>query len=136
EGGLELRLSLQPLRAVLNWHQSSGHDLSVELWPAPHADDLVRVLAQAAPSVGAHVALELMRRADDTARPLIDAVLDALGLLRGAPGDVDRALRPLAGLLSDPAGWLRSTGSLASSPLKIQSLFDALRPLMGLAGSA
>ena len=74
------------------------------------------MLAKAAPSLGGHVALEMMRRADDAARPLIDAVLDALGMLAGAAGDAERALRPLAGLLADPAGWLRSADSLAASP--------------------
>ncbi|MCE3285525.1 MAG: putative transcriptional activator SRCAP-like protein, partial [Steroidobacteraceae bacterium] len=39
-------------------------------------------------------------------------------------------------MFADPAGWLRSAGSLAASPLKIQSLLDALRPLMGLDGEA
>ena len=48
----------------------------------------------------------------------------------------DRAIRPLAGLLRDPAGWLRSADSLAANPVKIQGLFDALRPLMGLDGAA
>lgn len=135
-GGLQLQITLAPFTVSLHWHQSSTASQTVPLWPAADAQALARVLAQAAPSLAAHAALELMRRADDEARPLIDAVLDALGLLSGAAGDAQRALRPLAGLLADPAAWLRSAGSLASSPLKIQSLFDALRPLMGLAGAA
>ena len=56
-------------------------------------------------------------------------------MLAGAAGDAERALRPLAGLLADPAGWLRSADSLAASPAKIQALFDALRPLLGVAGA-
>ena len=54
-------------------------------------------------------------------------------MLAGAASDAERALRPLAGLIADPVGWLRSAGSLAANPIKIQALFDALRPLMGLA---
>jgi hypothetical protein len=135
-GGLQLQLALDPFAVSLHWHQSSTRTVTAPLWPAPDAQALARMLAQASPSLAAHVALELMRRADDEARPLIDAMLDALGLLAGAASDAERALRPLAGLLADPAGWLRSAGSLAANPLKIQALFDALRPLMGLAGAA
>ncbi len=133
-GGLQVQLDLAPLRVSLRWHQPGGRTDTVALWPAPDASGLARMLAQSAPSLAAHVALELMRRADASARPVIDAMLDALGLLSGAASDAERALRPLAGLLSDPAGWLRSAGSLAANPLKIQSLFDALRPLMELPG--
>ena len=134
-GGLQLQLDLNPLRVSLHWHRSGGSSDVATLWPAPDGQALARMLAQAAPSLGAHVALEVMRRADATARPVIDAALDALGLLAGAATDAERALRPLAGLIQDPAGWLRSAGSLAANPVKIQALFDALRPLMGLPGA-
>ncbi|MFT3666668.1 DUF6603 domain-containing protein [Piscinibacter sp.] len=134
-GGVQLRIALNPFSVALHWHQSDTRTEVVPLWPVPDGQALARLLAQAAPSLAAHVALELMRRADEQARPLIDAMLDALGMLAGAAADAERALRPLAGLLADPAGWLRSAGSLAANPLKIQALFDALRPLMGLAGA-
>jgi hypothetical protein len=134
-GGLQVRVTLAPFAVSLHWNQSSTRSVVVPLWPSPDGQALARVLAQAAPSLAAHVALELMRRADDDARPLIDAVLDALGLLAGAASDAERALRPLAGLLADPAAWLRSAGSLAANPVKIQALFDALRPLMNLPGT-
>ncbi|HPG77221.1 MAG TPA: hypothetical protein PK756_01065 [Piscinibacter sp.] len=130
-GGLQLQLDLNPLRVSLLWHRSGGSSEVAALWPAPDGQALARMLAQAAPSLGAHVALEVMRRADAAARPAIDAALDALGLLAGVASDAERALRPLAGLIADPAGWLRSAGSLAANPLKIQALFDALRPLIG-----
>lgn len=131
-GGVQLQIALNPFAVDLHWHQSSTRTVVAPLWPAPDGEALARLLAQAAPSLAAHVALELMRRADEEARPLVDAMLDALGMLSGAASDTERALRPLAGLLADPAGWLRSAGSLAANPLKIQALFDALRPLMGL----
>ena len=76
-----------------------------------------------------------MRHADDAVRPVIDAVLDALGVLGGVAGELERPLRPLAGLLADPAGWLRSPASLAAQPAKIQGLLDALRPLLGIGGA-
>jgi len=135
-GSLQVQVALAPFAVTLQWQQSATNQVVVPLWPQPDGQALARVLAQAAPSLAAHVTLELMRRADAEARPLIDAVLDALGMLNGAASDAERALRPLAGLLADPAAWLRSAGSLASSPLKIQALFDALRPLMKLQGVA
>ena len=46
--------------------------------------------------MAAHVALELMRNADEEARELIDAMLDALGMLGGTAADEIRPLRPLA----------------------------------------
>lgn len=134
-GGLNLTVDLNPMRAALQWHQPGGTTDTVALWPNPDPLAIARTVAKAAPSLGGQVALELMRRADDTARPVIDAVLDAFGLLSGTVSDVDRSIRPLAGLLADPAGWLRSADSLAASPAKIQGLFDALRPLLGIAGA-
>ncbi len=133
-GGLNVLIDLRPFQVTLRWHQPGGAAESAVLWPNPSGAPLARMLANAAPGLGGQVALEVMRRADEGARPVIDALLDALGLLSGAPGDPDRALRPLAGLLADPAGWLRSPASLAASPAKIQALFDALRPLLGIAG--
>lgn len=135
-GGLQLQLGLKPFGATLVWHHSGGGSDSAALWPAPDGQAMARMLAHAAPALSAQVALELMRRADDATRPLIDAALDALGFLQGLPGDADRSLRPLAGFVRDPLGWLGSAGSLAAQPAKLQALFDALRPLMGLAGAA
>jgi hypothetical protein len=135
-GGLQLRFTLQPFAGSVHWHHPGGGSDSAVLWPAPDAAALARMLARGAPALGGQLALEILRRADEDARPLIDAVLDALGLLGGVVGDAERALRPVAGLLRDPSGWLRSSGSLASSPLKVQGLFDALRPVLGLAGAA
>ncbi len=134
-GALQLALDLAPLTASLHWRQPSGSVEAIALWPHPDSGTLARSLARAAPSLGAHLSLELMRRADDEARPVIDAVLDALGMLGGELGDELRPLRPLAGLLADPAGWLRSSESLGAQPAKAQALFDALRPLTGLGGS-
>ncbi|HSQ28716.1 MAG TPA: DUF6603 domain-containing protein [Gemmatimonadaceae bacterium] len=134
-GGVEVVLGLSPFQVKLNWHQAGGATDVVTLWPSPDAAAIGRTIARAAPSLAAHVALELMRRADDSARPVIDAALDALGVLGGTVGDAYRPIRPLAGLLADPAGWLRSPQSLGSGPAKIQGLFDALRPLLGISGA-
>jgi large repetitive protein len=134
-GGLNLIVDLNPLHVTLQWHQPGGATDSATLWPNPEAAPLARMLAKAGPSLGGQVGLELMRRADDTARPIIDAVLDSLGLLGGSIGDSDRPIRPLAGLLADPEGWFRSADSLAANPAKIQELFDAMRPLIGVGGA-
>ena len=134
-GGVEVVLGLSPFQAKLNWHQAGGATDVVTLWPSPDAAAIGRTIAKAAPSLAAHVALELMRRADDSARPVIDAGLDALGVLGGTAGDAYRPIRPLAGLLADPGGWLRSPQALGSGPAKIQGLFDALRPLLGVPGA-
>ncbi|MEJ8848347.1 DUF6603 domain-containing protein [Variovorax rhizosphaerae] len=135
-GNLSLLLALNPLNVSFQWHQAGGSIDTVAIWPIPDPAAIGRAIARSAPSIGGHAALELMRRADDTVRPLIDAALDALGLLNGTIGDAQRTIRPIAGLLADPAGYLRSSISLGANPAKIQSLFDALRPLLGAPGAA
>ncbi len=134
-GRLNLIVDLDPLQAALRWQRPGGASDHIALWPSPDPAAIARAVARAAPSLGGHAALELLRRPDPVVRSVIDAVLDSFGLLQGAPGDSRRAIRPLAGLLADPAGWLRSADSLAASPSKIQGLFDALRPLLGIAGA-
>ena len=47
------------------------------------------------------------------------------GLLERHVGDAQRAIRPLAGLLADPAGWLRSADSLA--PIRPRSRRCSMR---------
>ncbi len=135
-GALQLVVTLAPFAAGLHWRRPGGAVEDIALWPQPQGAALARAFAHAAPGLGGQLALELMRRADEDARPLIDAALDALGLLGGSPSDELRPLRPLAGLLADPAGWLRSSESIGSQPAKAQALLDALRPLTGLGGSA
>lgn len=136
-GGLQLEVGIAPLRARVLWTrpgQTAGAEV-IPLWPNPDAGQLTRALAAAAPSIGGHVALESMRRLDDTVRPIIDAALDAFGLLGGTPAQAYRPLRPLAGLIADPAGWLRGPNGPGSNPARLRGLLDALRPLLGVAGS-
>ncbi|WP_405218427.1 DUF6603 domain-containing protein [Agrococcus sp. Ld7] len=136
-GGLQLELGISPLRARLLWTrpgQVAGAEV-IPLWPDPDANQLARALAAAAPSLGGHVALESMRRLDDTVRPIIDAVLEALGLLGGTAAQQYRPLRPIAGLIADPAGWLRGPNGPGANPARLRGLLDALRPLLGVTGS-
>ncbi|MFL5937814.1 MAG: DUF6603 domain-containing protein [Gaiellaceae bacterium] len=134
-GRLQLVASLGPFAASLHWQRPGGAVDVIRLWPDPDPDAIARALVQAAPGLGAHAALDLMREADEDARPLIEAALDAAGLLGGSPGDAKRPLRPLAGLFADPAGWLRNGESIGTQPAKAQELLDAIRPLTGLGGS-
>ena len=134
-GALQLHVDLQPFTIGVQWHRPGGVVDHIAIWPSPDPGAIATAIGRAAPSLGGHAALELMRHADEAARPVIDAALDAVGLLSGAITDTDRRLRPLVGLLADPAGWLRSPDSIAAQPAKIQGLFDALRPLIGVAGA-
>ena len=133
-GAVRLTLDLAPAAVSLRWEQPSGRVEDIALWPAPDGAAIARALVGAAPALGAHVALDLVRELDADARVVIDAALDALGALGpGTPGE--RPLRPLAGLLTDPAGWLRSAESIAGQPAKAEVFLDALRPLTGLGGA-
>lgn len=135
-GALRLVVGLAPYAVRLSWTRPGGGTDLVELWPRPDPGALARSLVDAVPSLAGHIAVEILRDLDEDLRPLFDAVLDAVGLLSGAATDAERRLRPLAGLIADPAGWLRSADSLGSSAAKLQALFDALRPLTGIAGPA
>jgi hypothetical protein len=112
-GGLQLRAVFAAGQAPalqLHWHPAGAASTAAALWPQPDGPALLRMLAKASPAIGGHVALEMLRGLDASARPLIDAVLDAFGMLDGVVGDAERALRPVAGLIADPAGWLSSAG--------------------------
>ena len=84
-GGLQLRASLAAGQApalALHWHPAGAGAASVAaLWPQPDGAALLRMLAKASPAIGGQVALEMLRGLDASARPLIDAVLDAFGML-------------------------------------------------------
>ncbi|UNK57357.1 hypothetical protein MNQ95_14675 [Pseudoxanthomonas daejeonensis] len=134
-GGLQLQLDLDPFRVALDWQLPGGGSEAVELWPLPDPQALARMAARAAPGLAAQAAVETMRRADVAVRPVLDSALDTLGMLAGVASDAQRSLRPLVGMFADPVAWLRGSGALATDPVRIQALLDALRPLMGLPGS-
>lgn len=133
---LRVVVGLAPFGVRLVWQHPGGGVTDVDVWPAPDPAALARLVAEAAPSLAGHVAVEVLRGLDDALRPTVDAALDALGLLGEDVGDGVRRLRSLAPLVADPAGWLRGAGSLASSPARVQALLDALRPLVGVGGGA
>ena len=125
-------LELDPTRAVLRWRPagaSAPRDLP--LWPHLDPAAAVDVLLTLTPALLGQAAIEMLRRADATAKPIIDAALGAFGLLDDAP---EPSVRLPAGLLHDPAGWLRHAGAVGGQPARLVALLDALKPLLGLAG--
>ena len=89
------------------------------------------MLLQLTPALLGEAALEMLRAADETVKPVIDAVLGPFGLLDDVP---EPAVRLPVGLLHDPAGWLRHAGALGGQPARLVALLDALKPLLGLSG--
>ena len=131
-GGLQLQLDLNPLRVSLQWHRSGGSSEVATLWPAPDGQALARMLAQAAPSLGAHVALEVMRRADATR-----AAGDRCRARRAGParrrGQRRRALAAPAGRPDRRPGRLAAQRRLAGrqpaeDPGAVRCLAPADRP--------
>jgi hypothetical protein len=125
---------IQPSVALHLYTAGANASDVAALWPQPDATAAAHA-QKAAPSLAAHVAR------DDAPRRRRRAPADrrrarcARHALR-CGGDAEARAAPLAGLLADPAGWLRSADSVAASPLKIQGLFDALPLLLGVAGKA
>ena len=101
----------------------------ITLWPTLDAGPLGDLVVHVTPALFAQAALDVLRRADDTVRPIIDAALAAFGLL-DAVGD----LRLPVGLIQNPAGWLRHAETLGTDPARLVALVDAMKPLLGLTG--
>jgi hypothetical protein len=138
-GGAVLRLQTGPLRVQLEWHRPglTTPEL-IPLWPAPDAAALARVLVLLIPAQGLAMGLEYLRALDDTARPFVDAALDAVGLL-APPGTGQRAVLLPLGLLRDPVGWFQHQSAFGGaggfSAPRVVGLLDALKPIIGVAGN-
>lgn len=141
-GAAEARLAitLDPLAASLEL-ANPGRPVAdvVPLWPTADISALTARLPGALIANAARLGLDHLRNLDDGARPVLDAVLDALGLLSGAGGDAERRVLVPGMLLSHPGSWLRSAGVLGSAggllaPARVVALVDALKPILGLAG--
>lgn len=138
-GGLEIHLTTGPGRVVARWYRPGrvAPDV-IPLWPSPDPAAFARAAAQLVPAELARIALEVLRDLDETARPVVDAALTAVGLL-GPPDEegVRRVPLPVA-LLTDPVGWLRDGGVLGGADgfdaARIAATLDALKPLLGVAG--
>jgi hypothetical protein len=138
--GARLELTLDPLAASLEL-ANPGRPVPdvVPLWPAVDMSALTARLPAALIANSARLGLDHLRRLDDGARPVIDSALDALGLLSGAPADVERRVLVPAMMLSHPGSWLRSAGALGGpgdvlAPARVVALVEALKPILGLSG--
>lgn len=139
-GGAVLRLASSPSITVdLDWHRPGAAPPQViPLWPAPDIAGLTRGLAYLVPTELGRIGLGYLRALDPSVTPLIDAALDAIGLLGPATPDGRRRVRSPAGLVADPVGWFSHAGSLggdgALSATKVIALLDALKPILGVTG--
>ena len=135
-GGLRLELSAPDVRADLVWTHGSTAD-RLALWPAPDAGALGRALARLIPAEVARAGLSAVRELDANAQPVVDAILDAFGLLAPDTGS-GRLVRLPAALIADPAGFFRHPGVLGGAGGvdggRMVALLDAARPLLGISG--
>ncbi len=99
------------------------------LWPALDASGLGELVTRLAPALLGQTALDLLRRLDDTAKPVIDAALDGFGLLDTA-GDV----RLPVGLVQDPSAGCSTPVRWPATRPGLVRLVDAVKPLLGLTG--
>ncbi len=138
-GGAVLRVETGPFRVTLEWHRPGlATPDTVRLWPSPDAAAIARVLGRLLPAECVRLGLEYLRALDDTAKPIIDVALDAIGLLGPAVDGTRNVLLPV-GLLQDPAGWFAhdtvfGAGGGYSAP-RVAALLDALKPIVGIAGN-
>jgi hypothetical protein len=140
--GSALRVGLNPLTAVVEWERADapGPDL-LPVWPAPDPARLIAHLPAVLIASAARLGLDYLRELDDAAQPIIDAALDALGLLTGTAGAASRRVRVPLTLLSDPAAWFKNPAAFGEltggfSAAKVVAFVDALKPLLGLSGGA
>ena len=136
-GDLRLELSAPDVRADLVWTGGAAAD-RLALWPAPDPGAIARALARLIPAEVARAGLAAVRELDATAQPVVDAALDAFGLLTTDTGS-GRMVRLPAALLANPAGFFRHPGVLGASgggvdAARMIALLDALRPLLGISG--
>jgi len=144
--GPNLTVALAPaLTAALAFGDGiggAGLPARLSIWPP---GDIRPVLPHLPPVLYAHVlsrSLEALRFADPTARPVVEAALVAFGMLEAA--DPAHRVAIPARAFADPVGWLSSDAVLGQAGAggpgfradRVIALMDALRPLVGVAGSS
>jgi hypothetical protein len=138
-GGLQIRLEGPPLRIVALWHRPGLTTAEpIVIWPMPDPAALARLAARVVTAELARIGLEILRGLDESARPIVDAALGAVGLLGPAgAGGTRRVLLPI-GMVADPAGWFRHEtafgGPAGFDPARMIAFVDAFKPLIGVAG--
>ncbi|HEX7537186.1 MAG TPA: DUF6603 domain-containing protein, partial [Dermatophilaceae bacterium] len=143
-GGAVLGLTTLPhLALVLDWHPAgSATPRTIPLWPSADVAALTSALACVLPAEIGRIGLGYLRELDAGAQPVIDAALDALGLLGQPAVDGRRQVLSPAGLVADPVGWFAHDGSFgdgaggpgALSTVKVAAFLDAFKPILGIGG--
>src|SRR6266511_4966699 len=103
------------------------------LLPDPDPAALRELATVVLPAVGVHGLLGALRSlVSATARPALDAALDALGLLTAPDTVGGRAVVVPTGLVQDPGGWLRHATDAwrTNAAASAVALLDALAPLV------
>ena len=137
------RLSWPPppaLAVVVEWHRPApGARTTMRLWPDPDAAAGARPRPSRTRRSSARGVWSTCRRLDEDVRPVVDAVLDAFGLLAAAPlGDGLAPVRLPVALITDPLGWFphagraRWRGRRLDPPQTSVASLDALKPILGV----
>jgi len=139
-GGAVLRLSTAPaLRLSLDWHRPGViAPQAISVWPEPDVGELLKGMARLVPTQLGRIGLGYLRELDRTVAPIVDAALDAIGLLGSEGSDGRRAVLSPAGLVADPVGWFTDPASFGGpgaslSAAKVVAFMDALKPIVGIA---
>lgn len=137
-GGALLRITSAPFAVLLEWHRGADAADTIRLWPEPDAEAGLRAVAQLLPAELLRSVIEYLRGLDATARTIIDAALDAMGMLGAAASDGARSVRLPVALLEDPAAFLSHPDALGGatgfSPARVAALLEAAKPLLGITG--
>ncbi|HEY7487640.1 MAG TPA: DUF6603 domain-containing protein [Streptosporangiaceae bacterium] len=133
-GALRVKVGAAPLAVALEWDRPGVTEPEeIALWPAPDVTALGTALARVVPAEAGRNFLELLRDLDPTATVIIDAALDAFGLLGPAYPDGSRRVVLPAAFVANPGAWFHEVlGEL--DPAHVIALLDALKPLLGVAG--
>ena len=135
-GGLRLEVSGTPLAAAIVWDRPGTSDRLNLVHPDPGT--LVTALLRAVPAEALRLAMGALRDLDATARPVVDALLDALGMLGPEAAGTRPVVLPAA-LLTDPGAWLTHQTVLGGGAYglradRVINLLDAIKPLLGVPG--
>ena len=134
-GGMRLVAATAPTPAVtVEWAgPGAAAPRRLPLLPDPDPAALRELATVVLPAVGVHGLLGALRSlVSATARPALDAALDALGLLTAPDTVGGRAVVVPTGLVQDPGGWLRHATDAwrTNAAASAVALLDALAPLV------
>ncbi|RZU11327.1 hypothetical protein EV645_6489 [Kribbella rubisoli] len=113
----------------------------IALLPTLDLDGLAKLAMTAVPAEATRILLEGLRRIDRRVGLVLEALTDALGMLKAADAQGFRAMSSPVGLFEDPARWFREAGKLSvvsGGPLdadKVINLFESLKPFLGFVAS-